>query len=197
MIVTPFPDVIQKELRDIADEARWEEYVDEICLELEPAARLSVAQGPGSRTPRPHQVAALAAWAQRDRRGILEHATGSGKTFTALCTIRESLERGEVPLVLVPSELLLNQWREELTQAFESDGLRLLVCGGGHRMWEEQRRLPLWTRERQVGRTPSGARDYCRRLALRSLGGSFAMGLISSSWRTRSTAPEAQRTASS
>ena len=147
VIVTPFPEVIQKELRDIAEEARWEEYVDEICLELETAARLSVDQGPGSRTPRPHQVAALAAWAQRDRRGILEHATGSGKTFTALCTIRDSLERGEVPLVLVPSELLLNQWRAELTQTFESDGLRLLVCGGGHRTWEEQRRLPLWTRD--------------------------------------------------
>ena len=143
--VTPFPDVVQRELQDIAEEARWEEYVDEICAELETAAHLSADRGPSIRTPRTHQVAALEAWAQRERRGIFEHATGSGKTFTALCAIRDSLQRGEVPLVLVPSELLLRQWREELTQTFESDGLRLLVCGGGLRTWEKQRRLPLWT----------------------------------------------------
>ena len=146
VIVTPFPEVIQRELRHIAEETRWEEYVDEICLEFETAARLSADRGPSIRTPRSHQVAALEAWAQRDRRGILEHATGSGKTFTALCAIRDSLGRDEVPLVLVPSELLLNQWRQELTQTFQSDGLQLLVCGGGFRRWEEQRRLPLWTR---------------------------------------------------
>ena len=144
--VTPFPEVIQRELREIAEEARWEEYVDEICMELETAARVSADRGPASRTPRPHQVAALEAWTQAGRRGILEHATGSGKTFTALCAIRGSLDRGEVPLVLVPSELLLKQWREELTQTFESDELQLLVCGGGHRTWEVQRRLSLWTR---------------------------------------------------
>ena len=60
--VTPFPEVVQRELREIAEEARWEEYVDEICMELEAAARLSADQGPGSRTPLPHQVAALEAW---------------------------------------------------------------------------------------------------------------------------------------
>ena len=145
--VTPFPEVVQRELREIAEEARWEEYVDEICIELEAAARLSADQGPGSRTPLPHQVAALEAWAQRGRRGILEHATGSGKTFTALCAIRSSLDRCEIPLVLVPSELLLNQWREELTQTFESDEILLLVCGGGNQAWKKQRRLSLWTRD--------------------------------------------------
>ncbi|MDE0699227.1 MAG: DEAD/DEAH box helicase family protein [Acidimicrobiaceae bacterium] len=149
--VTPFPDVFRQELLDIAEEARWEDYVDEICLELETATRGIADPGPRIRTPRPHQIAALEAWAQRGRRGILEHATGSGKTFTALCTIHESLERGEVPLVLVPSELLLNQWRKELAKTFESDGLQLLVCGGGLRTWEEQRRLSLWTRDDSPG----------------------------------------------
>ena len=149
--VTPFPEVIQRELREIAEEARWEEYVDEICIDLEAAASACADRGPISRTPRPHQVSALEAWAQRGRRGILEHATGSGKTFTALCAVRDSLDRGEVPLVLVPSELLLTQWREELTRTFEADELRLLVCGGGHQAWNKQRRLSLWTREDGTG----------------------------------------------
>ncbi|MCY3953173.1 MAG: DEAD/DEAH box helicase family protein [bacterium] len=149
--VTPFPEVIQAELREIAKEARWEDYVEEICIDLEAASRVSADRGPNGRTPRPHQVAALEAWGQRGRRGILEHATGSGKTFTALCAIRGSLDRGEVPLVLVPSELLLDQWREELNETFESDELQPLVCGGGHYAWKERRRLALWTRDDGLG----------------------------------------------
>lgn len=145
--VTPFPEVVQRELLEIADELHWEDYVDEICQEMETDAGVTADHRLGTRTPRPHQVAALDAWEQRGRRGILEHATGSGKTFTALCAIHESLALGEVPLVLVPSELLLVQWQDELTTAFESQGLQLLVCGGGNRAWENQRRLSLWTRD--------------------------------------------------
>ena len=145
--VTPFPEVVQQELLEIADELHWEDYVDEICQEMETDAGVTADHRLGTRTPRPHQVAALDAWEQRGRRGILEHATGSGKTFTALCAIHESLALGEVPLVLVPSELLLVQWQDELTTAFGSQGLQLLVCGGGHRAWEDQRRLSLWTRD--------------------------------------------------
>ena len=145
--VTPFPEVVQQELLEIADELHWEDYVDEICQEMETNAGVTADHRLGTRTPRPHQVAALDAWEQRGRRGILEHATGSGKTFTALCAIHESLALGEVPLVLVPSELLLVQWQDELTTAFESQGLQLLVCGGGNRAWENQRRLSLWTRD--------------------------------------------------
>lgn len=145
--VTPFPEAVQQELLEIADEGRWEDYLDEICLEMQATSGVPAHIGLGSRTPRPHQVAALGAWEQRGRRGILEHATGSGKTFTALCAIHESLALGEVPLVLVPSELLLSQWQDELTTSFRSEGLQLLVCGGGHRDWENQRLLSLWTRD--------------------------------------------------
>jgi superfamily II DNA or RNA helicase len=151
--VTPFPEVALDDLRDLAEVSQWEEYVDEICLELESAAGWSADRGKMARTPRPHQVAALTAWSDRGRRGIFEHATGSGKTFTALCALRDSLERGEVPLVLVPSDLLLKQWKEELRNTFSVDGLQLLVCGGGARQWSEGNRLRLWTQSDDA-RTP-------------------------------------------
>ena len=146
--VTPFPEVVQQELLDISEEVRWEDYVDELCLEMETTASISADRNLGSRTPRPHQLAALEAWEQRGRRGILEHATGSGKTFTALCAIHESLKRGEVPLVLVPSELLLNHWQEEIAHTLD---IQPLMCGGGFRKWEEERRLSLWTRDGSLG----------------------------------------------
>ena len=130
-----------------ADVGRWPEFIDEICLELDQAARWSPEAGrAGGRTPHPHQVSALETWKARGRRGILKHATGSGKTYTALCAIGDGLGQGEIPLVLVPSELLLKQWEVELRGMFGDAGLQLMICGGGHRRWRDGGRLRAWTR---------------------------------------------------
>jgi len=145
--VRALPDTARNAIVSAADAGRWPEFVDEICLELEQAARWSAEAGKsGGRTPRPHQVAALEAWEARGRRGIFKHATGSGKTFTALCAIRDGLGRGEIPLVLVPSELLLKQWDEELRSTFGDAGLQLMVCGAGHARWRDGARLRTWSR---------------------------------------------------
>jgi superfamily II DNA or RNA helicase len=142
----PLPEVAREALVTASDPEHWRELVDEICVEIEAAAGWSPEGTPGGRVPRPHQVAALDAWRARGRRGIFEHATGSGKTFTALCAIKDALSQNEVVLVLVPSELLLRQWASELRSTFHDRGLRLLVCGGGHGGWREEGRLRAWTR---------------------------------------------------
>ncbi|MCC8150086.1 MAG: DEAD/DEAH box helicase family protein, partial [Lachnospiraceae bacterium] len=36
---------------------------------------------------------ALQNWINNNHRGVLEHATGSGKTFTSLCAIRYSISK--------------------------------------------------------------------------------------------------------
>lgn len=145
--VRALPDTARNAIVSAADAGRWPEFVDEICLELDQAARWSAEAGKsGGRTPRPHQVAALEAWEARGRRGIFKHATGSGKTFTALCAIRDGLGRGEIPLILVPSELLLKQWDEELRGTFGDAGLQLMVCGGGYARWRDGARLRTWSR---------------------------------------------------
>lgn len=145
--VRALPDTARNAIVSAADAGRWPEFVDEICLELDQAARWSAEAGKsGGRTPRPHQVAALEAWEARGRRGIFKHATGSGKTFTALCAIRDGLGRGEIPLILVPSELLLKQWDEELRGTFGDAGLQLMICGGGYARWRDGARLRTWSR---------------------------------------------------
>ena len=125
------------------------------------AARWSAEAGSSAgRTPRtsgyrPRSVGG------RGRRGILKHATGSGKTFTARCA-SVSLGRSEVPLVLVPSELLLGQWEEELRGAFEAVGLQLMICGGGHDRWRMARGLRVgpgrgrWRSSGDLGDPPDG-----------------------------------------
>lgn len=153
VVTVALPDVARDALVGASDPEHWPELVDDICIEIDAASGWSPERRPGGRVPRPHQVAALEAWSARDRRGILEHATGSGKTFTALCAIKDSFERDEVPIVLVPSDLLLRQWATELRTTFEQLGLRLLLCGGGHGDWRDDGRLRAWTRP-SVGAAP-------------------------------------------
>lgn len=146
VIIHPLPEVARNELISAADVEHWEELVDEICVEINTGQRWAPANPKDFRKPRPHQVAALDAWEERGRRGIFMHATGSGKTFTALCAIDDSINHGEVPIVLVPSDLLLQQWAEELRKMFGPLGLRLLICGGGYYKWRTQGHLRQWSR---------------------------------------------------
>ncbi|SFQ94428.1 Superfamily II DNA or RNA helicase [Poseidonocella sedimentorum] len=145
--VHPFPETARNKIISSAEAGHWPELVDEICLELEEAARWSPdASRMGGRKPRPHQIQALDEWERQGRRGVFKHATGSGKTFTALCAIGDALSRNEVPLILVPGELLLDQWLEEIKGTFEGSNLAIMVCGGGHNKWRKNNNLRRWTR---------------------------------------------------
>ena len=153
--IRPLPESARAEITSTSDAANWPEFVDDICLDLERAATWSAeADRSGGRVPRPHQVAALDEWKARGRRGILEHATGSGKTFTALCAIHDGFRLNEIPLILVPSDLLFQQWEEELRNTFDPLGLQLLLCGSGNDGWRESARLRGWTRHSDRGHPP-------------------------------------------
>ncbi|WP_394730018.1 DEAD/DEAH box helicase family protein [Altererythrobacter sp. GH1-8] len=155
--VLPVPKSAKEHIISRAEVERWPEYVDEINLELETAAGWSPEAGkPGGRKPRKHQVTALENWLQSERRGILKHATGSGKTFTALCAINDAIGRRDTPIILVPSDLLLSQWDEELRTAFAGRDLQILVCGGGNSQWRSgsPTNLKIWSRPLRPGQAP-------------------------------------------
>lgn len=92
-----------------------------------------------SRSPIPHQTSAIEAWKAVGRRGVFEHATGSGKTFTAIMAIREHAATGLPTLILVPSRLLLEQWAGEIRE--EMPDAALLLAGAGHNKWKLAGRL--------------------------------------------------------
>lgn len=91
------------------------------------------------RTPLPHQDAAVSEWLSRGGRGVFEHATGSGKTFTALMAIRRHIKAGKPALVVVPSRLLLDQWASEIKE--EIPEAALLLAGAGNNTWRAPYRL--------------------------------------------------------
>lgn len=83
----------------------------------------------------PHQVNAIKEWSSQSCRGIFEHATGSGKTISALAAMEEHLSDGLPVLVVVPSRLLLEQWIVEVRR-FYPEAI-ILGVGGGHHRWKQ------------------------------------------------------------
>ncbi len=145
MQVYDFPSAVKELFTQNVDKDNWEELVEEVKAQLDLSKKWSAEKKKNGRTPRAHQVKALEAWEQNGRRGIFEHATGSGKTYTAMCAIRPALDKGEVPLILVPSKELLAQWEKELRETFCDIKFMLLICGGGHDIWKKQGYLSAWT----------------------------------------------------
>lgn len=97
------------------------------------------------RTPLPHQEEALKGWENQNYKGILEHATGSGKTFTALTALKGHLGDDGVAIVLVPDRLLHKQWAEEIKE--EIPEATILKAGDGHNRWRKNRRLFYFTQQ--------------------------------------------------
>ena len=93
----------------------------------------------GRRRLMPHQSKAIELWENAGRRGVFEHATGSGKTFTAIEAIKKHLATGEPALVLVPSQLLHEQWKREILE--EIPDASVLMAGSGHVKWKDRGRL--------------------------------------------------------
>lgn len=113
---------------------RWR---DEIVAELvRRGVRFSDVTRPDTGPPgpwkdpelRPYQTAALAAWEGAKRRGMVVLPTGSGKTRLAMAAMRLAAARS---LVLVPTRVLLEQWRKEIAQLHEGP---VGVLGDGERV---------------------------------------------------------------
>ena len=77
---------------------------------------------------RPHQDKAIGKWEAAGRRGILQHATGSGKTITSIAAMEEHLAKSESNFVIlvVPYEALQEQWNGELANF----GIESINLGG-------------------------------------------------------------------
>ncbi len=83
---------------------------------------------------RPHQAKALAEWKGNNFRGILAHATGSGKTITAAygaLRLFEAMKRLAI-VVAVPYQNLADQWVRELS----TFNLTAVRCYGSREAWE-------------------------------------------------------------
>jgi superfamily II DNA or RNA helicase len=140
--IRPIPQAVADVIRN-AGPSDWEVLVDEIVAE----AAVRSATPSDARPLREHQVQAIATWELHNRRGLLEHATGSGKTYTAIQAIRTVLAENGSVIIIVPSSLLFRQWHQELGQHLASLRPQILLAGDGNDAWRSDDLLRLWTRE--------------------------------------------------
>lgn len=91
------------------------------------------------RKPLWYQAEVLENWESGKFRGLVKFCTGAGKTVVALKAIEACFDDGFPVIVLVPSKLLLLQWKEELSSEFPS--AKLLVAGDGNNLWRDRRVL--------------------------------------------------------
>ncbi|MCC8154346.1 MAG: DEAD/DEAH box helicase family protein, partial [Tannerellaceae bacterium] len=136
LTVTSLPEDIKTKIKSYGRDVDWETLVDEISTDLDKIQSLS-ADPKGGRLPRPHQVTALQNWINNNHRGVLEHATGSGKTFTSLCAIRYAISKRKSVIILVPSTELLAQWNAEVRNTLLDLQPNILLCGDGHTWWKK------------------------------------------------------------
>ena len=81
---------------------------------------------------RKHQKEALKNWEQNNYKGILEHATGSGKTISAICGICSIAKKSKkIALISVPFQSLADQWMDEL----EMFNIYAIKCYESSRNW--------------------------------------------------------------
>jgi len=141
------PEEICSQVKQRAKTADWEVFIDEVSVSINRAKKWAAEKKKGGRIPKPHQCDALDAWVKQGHRGIFEHATGSGKTYSALCAIRKSLEEHKSVIVLVPSTDLLKQWENEIKDALSDLQIQFLPCGDNNNEWKRDDVLNLWTRK--------------------------------------------------
>ena len=144
-VVYDFPDAVKNCLIEKSNGYDWKQLTKEIEVSISRSKRWRADKKNTGKSPRKHQLIALENWEKNGRRGIFEHATGSGKTYTAICAIRDALDRHKPVLVLVPSKELLHQWRKEIGENITDIDIQYLLCGDGNNMWKKNNLLRLWT----------------------------------------------------
>lgn len=95
------------------------------------------------RTLMEHQVLVLEDWEANGHRGIVNFATGAGKTLTAIEGVKRWTNQGGAAVILVPGRDLHAQWIREIET--ELPGVQILPAGAGHNKDDWKRMLPIFS----------------------------------------------------
>ncbi len=134
VLVRDFPEVARARLEEVADPDGIDSAEARLNAAIGDQSERRKVREPERPALREHQASALNSWAEQRHRGILEHATGSGKTITGLAAMERAFESGLVGVVLVPTVVLQRQWEKEIREYFGAGAL-LMQAGGGHGEW--------------------------------------------------------------
>lgn len=86
-----------------------------------------------------HQEDAVNAWLKNNCVGLLEMATGTGKTFTALGCVEKALEKyGQLMIIIAcPQNHLVQQWKEEIDK-YGINADKTIIADSTNKHWKKQ-----------------------------------------------------------
>lgn len=96
-----------------------------------------------TRTLMEHQTLVLADWEAHGHRGIVNFATGAGKTLTAIEGVKRWTNDGGAAVILVPGRDLHAQWIREIET--ELPDVQILPAGAGHSKVDWMQLLPIFS----------------------------------------------------
>lgn len=121
--------------KDIISKAPTDE---EIVVILDKRCKKKIIKGltkPKWLNIRDYQIEAFKNWKNNNYKGILEMATGSGKTLTALNIMAEiSKNKRMFFIVVCPQTYLVRQWAEEIKEF----GVKSIICNSENKNWKNE-----------------------------------------------------------
>lgn len=132
-------EVLRKQLAEFVPndpDYRYKRKKKEYNDELE---NLEAESKPGTiKELREYQVKAIDAWVSAGYRGIINMATGTGKTFTALNAIKlKTNTQDGILLIVVPQSEIAEQWRKDCIAIFGGSS-PILLCSGTNPNWRKE-----------------------------------------------------------
>jgi len=137
--VFDFPEALRRDIIEKApkSEPDWEEVI---------TGGSSGVSGREDIELRPYQKGAIERFLDNGNRLVLDHATGTGKTWTSLLAMQHAIEDSDIVVVFAPTKDLVNQWvdGDNITRFFpESSIVRCL----GDTNWRERLQNYLFTEQ--------------------------------------------------
>jgi superfamily II DNA or RNA helicase len=141
------PYIEMLEVQDIFDDVISEYSLNEVS-ELADYIKTKLGNKNKPKTPLPHQKSAINNWEASGSKGILKHATGSGKTITSIIAVNKHLNENKPVLILVPSVLLLRQWNLEIKN--EIPDSVIILAGDNNNAWKKKDILESFTHDSKL-----------------------------------------------
>lgn len=135
--IAPLQQVTRDQLIAIAD--------DDLDDSIEAVRSLHLGRPPPvtGRSLMDHQRLVLESWEANGHHGIVNFATGAGKTLTAIEGIKRWTNNGGAALIIVPGRELHSQWIRELES--ELPDAQILPAGAGSNKAAWQQLLPIFS----------------------------------------------------
>lgn len=137
VLIARLDEVSREQLVAIAEEDL------DYAIELVRIHRGSALDEATSRKLMEHQSLVLEDWKAQDHRGIVNFATGAGKTLTAIEGVKRWTNEGGAAVILVPGRDLHSQWIREIET--ELPNAQILPAGAGHNKADWMQLLPIFT----------------------------------------------------